>query len=77
MQMGDILTVCRKYLERMKFKTGDKVYRKKDSKKKVYTVVLARGWSSKKQCHYYVLEDQNGKLDPLFWYEYQLDFIQQ
>ena len=77
MNVGEIMTVCMKYLERMKFKTGDKVYRKKDSKKKVYTVVLARGWSIKKQCHYYVLEDQKGKLDPLFWYEDQLELIEQ
>lgn len=55
----------------MKFKTSDKVYRIKDSKKKVYTIAYARGWSSYKHCHYYVLQE-----DPkMFWYEDQLEFI--
>lgn len=59
--------------KKAKFKAGDKVYRIKDSKKKVFTIECIRGWSRKKQCCYYVLkEDQR-----FFWYEYQLYFIEQ
>ena len=54
-----------------KFKTDDKVYKIKDSKKKVFTIECIRGWSSKKQCCYYVLKEDH----KCFWYEYQLDFF--